>query len=197
MFQWIVDAISGSAWSYAIVFVIALLDAFFPVVPSETVAIAAGVFAGRGDLAIEAVVASAAAGAIVGDNVSYLLGAKLGHPIRRRFFSGRRGAKRIEWAERTIHERGGYLIVIARFIPGGRTAVTFTAGHVRTISWPRFLAYDVVAGVAWGTYASLLGYLGGIAFEKSPWKGLLVAFAIAGGIALAVEGYRYLRGRAA
>ena len=47
MFESIVDAVSGSNWSYLIVFVIAMLDAFFPIVPSEATAIAAGVVAGR------------------------------------------------------------------------------------------------------------------------------------------------------
>ena len=46
VFESIVDAVSGSNWSYLIVFVIAMLDAFFPVVPSEATAIAAGVVAG-------------------------------------------------------------------------------------------------------------------------------------------------------
>lgn len=197
MFDAIVEAVSSSAWTYVIVFAVAAIDAFFPVVPSESTAIAAGVFAGAGDLSIELVIACAAAGAILGDNISYALGAQLGHPLRRRFFSGERGRKRIEWAERTIDERGGYLIVIARFIPGGRTAVTFTSGHVHTMSWPRFFAYDVLAGVLWAAYASLLGYLGGRTFEEEPWKGLVVAFAIAGGIALTVESYRYYRRRTA
>ena len=45
MFESIVDAVSGSDWSYLIVFTIAMLDAFFPIVPSEATAIAAGVVA--------------------------------------------------------------------------------------------------------------------------------------------------------
>jgi membrane-associated protein len=45
VFQSIVDAVSGSNWSYLIVFAIAMLDAFFPIVPSEATAIAAGVVA--------------------------------------------------------------------------------------------------------------------------------------------------------
>ena len=50
MFQQIVDAISGSSWSYAIVFGVAAVDAFFPLVPSEATVITAGVLAASGDL---------------------------------------------------------------------------------------------------------------------------------------------------
>jgi membrane protein DedA with SNARE-associated domain len=52
MFQSIVDTISGSEWSYAVVFGVALLDGFFPLVPSETTVIAAGVLAAHGDTAL-------------------------------------------------------------------------------------------------------------------------------------------------
>src|SRR5262245_48386324 len=113
----LVDKASGSPWTYALVFAIALLDAFFPVVPSETLVITAGVLAGSGDLNILIVIACAAAGAICGDNVSYWLGRTVGEPVERRFFSGERH-KRLEWAQRQLEERGGYLLIIARFIPG-------------------------------------------------------------------------------
>ena len=79
MFESIVDAVSGSNWSYLIVFVIAMLDAFFPIVPSEATAIAAGVVAGTGGLSVELVILAASLGAIVGDNISLR-----GRPLPRR-----------------------------------------------------------------------------------------------------------------
>ena len=87
------------------------------------------------------------------------------------------------------------MILVARFIPGGRTAVTFTAGFVETYPWPRFLLFDVIAGVTWGFYCVLLGYFGGETFEEEPWKGLLLAFGIALAITAIVELVRYLRHR--
>ena len=59
VFQSIVDAVSGSNWSYLIVFAIAMIDAFFPLVPSEATAIAAGVVAGTGGLRVEFVILAA------------------------------------------------------------------------------------------------------------------------------------------
>ena len=184
MFQSIVDAVSGSDWSYLIVFAIAMLDAFFPLVPSEATAIAAGVVAGSGGLSVEVCILAAAAGAFVGDNISFGIGHFLGKRVERRFFSGEKAQERLDWAKRMLDKRGGYLIVVARFIPGGRTATTFTAGFVETFAWRRFLLFDALAAAIWGSYTVLLGYFGGRSFEEEPWKGLLLAF----GIALAVTG---------
>ena len=197
MFESIVDAVSGSDWSYLIVFLIAMLDAFFPIVPSEATAIAAGVVAGTGGLSVEVCIAAAATGAIVGDNISFGIGHFLGHRVERRFFSGEKAQKRLKWAQRTLDERGGYLIVVARFIPGGRTATTFTAGFVETFPWRRFLMFDALAGAIWGAYTVLLGYFGGRSFEKEPWKGLLLAFGIAVAVTVVVEIVRHVRRRRA
>jgi membrane-associated protein len=195
MFQSIVDAISGSDWSYGIVFGIAALDAFFPLVPSETTVIAAGVLAANGDLRIELVFLAAATGAVCGDNVSFWLGKKFGEPVAEKLFRGER-RRHLDRAHRLLEERGGYLIVIARFIPGGRTAATFTAGSLNW-EWTRFIKFDVLAGIVWGGYASLLGYFGGKTFENSPLKGFLVAFGIALVITFGVEAVRWFRKRAA
>lgn len=197
MFESIVDAVSGSDWSYLIVFLIAMLDAFFPIVPSEATAIAAGVVAGTGGLSVEVAILAAATGAIVGDNISFGIGHFLGARVERRFFSGEKAQKRLNWAQRTLDERGGYLIVVARFIPGGRTATTFTAGFVETFPWRRFLMFDALAGAIWGAYTVLLGYVGGRSFEQKPWKGLLLAFGIAVAVTIAVEAVRYVRHRRA
>ena len=187
---------SGSNWSYLIVFAIAMLDAFFPIVPSEATAIAAGVVAGTGGLRVELVILAAALGAILGDNISFAGGHFLGERLNQRFFQGEKAKKRVEWARKLLEERGGYLIVVARFIPGGRTVTTFTAGFVDGMPWHRFIRFDVLAGVIWGAYTVLLGYFGGRTFEEQPWKGLLLAFAIALAVTGVVEAVRHLRRRA-
>jgi membrane-associated protein len=196
VFESIVDAVSGSDWSYLTVFVIAMLDAFFPVVPSEATAIAAGVVAGTGGLRVELVILAAALGAIAGDNISFAGGHFLGEPLNRRFFQGEKAKKRVDWARKLLDERGGYLIVVARFIPGGRTVTTFTAGFVDTMPWHRFIRFDALAGAIWGCYTVLLGYFGGKTFEEEPWKGLLLAFAIALAVTGVIEAVRHLRRRA-
>ncbi|HEY7731703.1 MAG TPA: DedA family protein [Gaiellaceae bacterium] len=197
MFDRLVDAVSGAWWSYPVIFLVAMLDAFFPIVPSETLAITGGVLAGSGDLELWLVILAASTGAIVGDNISYFLGAWVGEHTVKRLFRSEKAHRGFDWAERQLEERGGYLIVIARFIPGGRTAVTFASGYTHAMPWRRFIVYDVIAGVIWGSYTTLLGYFGGKQFEDQPWKGLLLAFGVAVGVAVLIEVVRHLRQRRA
>jgi membrane protein DedA with SNARE-associated domain len=184
----------ASGWAYAVIFLLAVLDAVFPVVPSETSVITAGVVAASGDLNLVLIVAVAASGAFVGDNSAYLLGRRFGARLRERFGTSDKARKRTEWADRQLAERGGQLIAVGRFIPGGRTAVTLAAGTLH-YPWRRFIAFDAAAALIWATYASLLGYFGGHAFE-SPWKGLLLALGVAfAGVVLTELMLRYLRRR--
>jgi membrane-associated protein len=195
VFSQFVDWVSGEWWSYLVVFAASLLDAFFPFVPSETVVITAGVVASSGDLNLLLVIVCAAAGAIAGDNVSYWIGALLGERTVKKLFRSDKARHGFEWAERQLEARGFYLIVIARFIPMGRIAVTFSSGYTHAMPWRRFIVADVVAGFVWATYASLLGYIGGKQFEDAPWKGLILAFVVAVGLAFIVELVRNRRAR--
>jgi membrane-associated protein len=188
--QWV-----SSDWSYVAIFAVAMIDAFFPLVPSETVVITAGVLAGAGDLQLGLVILCASTGAIVGDNISYGLGHWLGEHTVKRWFKGEKSQAGFAWAERQLAQRGTYIIIVARFIPGGRTATTFSAGYIQSFPYRRFIAADVLAGFIWGTYASCLGYFGGKTFEEQPWKGLLLAFVVALALAGAVELVRHRRER--
>src|SRR4029079_15729620 len=193
MFDSLTQYASGSPWTCAFLFAVAALDVIIPFVPSETSVILAGVLPPTGDLMLSRVILFAAAGAILGDNTAYWIGRKAGHRIVARWFKGER-RKRIDAAEEQIKERGVYLIIIGRFIPGGRTVVTLTCGMLE-MTWHRFIRFDVVAGFLWASYAALLGYLGGRAFEEQPWKGFLLAFGIALAITGGVELYRWLKRR--
>jgi membrane-associated protein len=195
VFDSLTEYVSGSPWTYAFLFTISALDAIIPLVPSETSVILAGVLASTGDLVLVLVILFAAAGAIVGDNVSYWIGRKVGHRFVNRFFRGER-RKQVEWAHRQIEQRGGYLIIIGRFIPGGRIVVTLSCGMLE-MPWRRFIAFDVVAGLVWGTYAAMLGYVGGSTFEEDPLKGFILAFVVALLVAGAIEAYRWYRRRRA
>lgn len=166
----------SSLLSYAIAIVLPALDAIFPVVPSETAVIALGVAtAGSADPRIALLVACAAAGAFLGDNLSYLIGRRFGPWAERRFFAGEKGARRRAWATRSLQRFGMQLIIVCRFIPGGRTAVTLTCGLVG-YDRRKFVVATAVAAVMWALYAFFIGRLGGKAFEDKPWVGFLAAF---------------------
>jgi membrane-associated protein len=184
----------ASGWAYVIVFALAVLDVLIPLVPSETAVITAGVVAAAGDLNLALVICAAAAGAFLGDNSAYWIGRRFGKRATDRFFSGEKAQKRLDWAQRQLSERGGELIVVARFIPGGRTAVTLSAGTLE-FPWRRFAAFDAAAALGWALYAALLGYVGGRAFEHAAWKGLLLALGIAFAVTGGIELVRWLRRR--
>lgn len=194
MTQAILDAlhdVMASPWVYLALFALAMLDGFFPVVPAETSVITAGVFAastGAPDLALVIVVA--ALGAFVGDHISYAIGRTTNQRLR----NGKRSGKAFAWAQQALAERGGLVLVVARYIPGGRTACTLTMGAV---AHPRrsFALFDAVAAVSWAVYSGLIGYVGGAAFENDPIKGLLLGLGIAVTITVVVEVVRYLRHR--
>jgi membrane-associated protein len=165
-----------SPLSYLIAILIPALDAIFPVLPSETAIIALGVAtAGSADPRIALLVACAALGAFLGDNLCYLIGRRFGPWVERRFFSSEKGKQRREWAEHSLERFGTQIIIICRFIPGGRTAVTLSCGLIG-YSRRRFVVATAIAAVIWALYAFFLGRLGGQAFEDRPWLGFLVAF---------------------
>jgi len=183
----------SSVLSYALAVALPLLDAIIPVLPSETVIIALGVAtAGSTDPRLALLVACAAAGAFLGDNLCYILGRRFGPRVEGRFFRGEKGARRLAWAERSLGRFGMQLIIVCRFIPGGRTAVTQCCG---IIGYPRrrFVIATAVAAVIWACYAFFLGRIGGRAFEGRPWAGFAVAFGITVVLSGLVEAIRRIR----
>ncbi|WP_308282641.1 DedA family protein [Pseudonocardia nigra] len=136
----------------------------------------------------------AALGAFVGDHVSYFIGRKAGNGLVKRMppDSKRRAAHR--WAAREVAVRGGLALVVARYIPGGRTAVTLTTG---TVGYPlrKFSFFAAIAATSWAIYSGLIGYFGGMAFENDPIRGLLLGLGIAVGVTVVVEVVRYVRRR--
>jgi membrane protein DedA with SNARE-associated domain len=182
MLDSLISLIGNSWWTFPFLFVLAMLDSVVPLIPSETAVIAAGVAAASGDLNLAVVIAFAAAGAVVGDNIGYEIG-KRARPWVLGRFSGPKAAARLVWARNLLARRGVGLIIVARFIPGGRTVVTITCG-MTSMRRRKFVAATIVAGIIWGSYAALLGYFGGKAFEDNHTGAFLLAF----GVALAISG---------
>lgn len=186
------DAVGESLWTYPAIVGAVALDSVIPLAPGEAVAITAGVLAADGELNVMLVFAAAALGGFLGDNFSYWLGASLGRRAERRLFGSERGQRQIGWARRQLEQRGAVIIVAARFIPGGRTATTFSSGALE-MPWRRFAAIDAVAASLWAAYATCLGYFGGTTFRESLWKPLLAAGLVALCVAASAEALRRLK----
>jgi membrane protein DedA with SNARE-associated domain len=173
-----VEAVAQSAWLVPALFVFCALDGVAPVVPSETLAITAGVFAVTGRPNLAAVVAAAALGSFTGDCLSYALGRRFGPAMRARGRPGAHRATPSRRTERLLGRHGGLAVVVARFIPGGRTAVSLTAGAV---GYPpgRFAAWSALASVGWAFYTPLVGYLGGHLTGRNPLHGMVAGIGLA------------------
>lgn len=173
--------LAASPWVFVVLFVFVVVDAFFPPVPSETLVIAVAAYAvSTGGPPLWAIVATAAAGAVVGDSVAYLLGRRL--DVRGwRLLRAQRLQTAFDWAERSLAARPARFIVSARYVPVGRVAVNMTAGAIR-IPVPRFLALASLGGVTWAVYSTVIGIGSGVWLGDHPL--LAMAVGVVGGIAL-------------
>jgi membrane protein DedA with SNARE-associated domain len=153
-----------------------------------------GVAAGQGDQRLLLVIAAGAGGAFLGDNAAYLIGDQMSSWIQRQADRRPKWQTRLDWASEQIHVRGGLLLITARFIPGGRTALTVSSGVTHQ---PRrwFVGWITVAVLIWATYAALLGYLGGKAFEDNHTMAFIVAFSAALGMTVLIEIVRHIRAK--
>ncbi|TWD84311.1 membrane protein DedA with SNARE-associated domain [Kribbella amoyensis] len=184
------EELMASPWIYVTLLGFAALDGFFPAVPSETLVVTAGVFAATGEPNLYGVIAMAAVGAFIGDHVSYLLGRGAGGRMIDRTKPGTKRHAMTSWAHNALAERGGLVLVVARYVPGGRTAVTLTMGAVR---YPvrKFSFFAALAAISWGLYCSLVGFIGGKAFEDNPLKGVILGIGLALAVTLIVEVVRH------
>jgi membrane protein DedA with SNARE-associated domain len=182
------QSLATSPWLLVVVFAVAGLDAVLPFMPSESTVVAVGVLSaatGRPQLAL--LILAAAAGAYLGDRLSYQIGRGSNRAVIARMQRGRRSKLVHDWLHRLLHHRGGMVIVFARYVPGGRSTTAFAAG---VVGYPlgRFCCYTAIAVLLWAVEAALLGYLGGAAFGSDPLVGLAVGWAAA----LAVTGVAVL-----
>jgi membrane-associated protein len=194
VFESLVDLASGSAWTYALVFALATLDVLAPILPSESLVVAAAALSASGRLNVVMVAVAAAAGAFLGDNLAFLCGRLLDTRMRRWLEATPRRRERLRWVEQQLDRRGGTIIVGSRFVPGGRTATMLGAG-VLEMPWRRFVAFDLAAAVIWAFYGTAIGYFGGTAFEDEPVVGVGLALALALVAGAAIEAGRRLVAR--
>jgi membrane-associated protein len=191
------DLLAQPPTAYLILFAIAAGDAVFPALPSESAAILAGVLAAiEPGIALPAVLGAAAFGAFVGDSTSYGLGRFGGRRAQRRFFDGPYAQRGVRWACMQLRLRGAVILLVARFVPGGRTGATFTSGLTK-FHYGRFALFTGIAASLWALYAVLLGYFGGRIFHERPLLAFGVAFGLAALIALASVAVRrvFMRAR--
>lgn len=187
--DFLLETISSSPATYLALVGIVFIDDFIPVAPGDTAMITAGILAANGGLVILLVIAAGAIGGILGDNLFYFLGRRFGPRLADRLLHGERARRFYHRAREQISVRGVTIVIVGRFIPGGRSVTTFACG---TASYPyrRFLVGDSVAAVAWATYTALLGFVGGNAFRDALWQPLLIGLGVAFVLGFGAEALR-------
>jgi len=188
------DELSENWWFLLIIFTIALLDSVLPIVPGETTVIIGGVAAGQGNQSLALVIFAGASGAFIGDNLAYTIGHRFKGAVD--LWASRKPSRRarLDGAAQQIRKRGGMLLITARFIPGGRTLLTVSSGITeQDRRW--FAGWIAVAATIWASYAALLGFFFGQAFEDNHTIAFWLAFATALVITGMIELVRWLRER--
>ncbi|GAA4657041.1 DedA family protein [Arthrobacter cryoconiti] len=169
---------SAQWWIIPLVALFCLIDGFFLFLPSETAIVALSSISARtGSPNIWLLIMGASIGAIIGDNIAYFLGRKLGTD-RFKWMRKPKGAKAFAWAGRELEKRGAILIFTARYIPVGRVAVNFTAGATH-FPWRRFVVLDGIAVVTWAGYSVAIGTFAGRWVHHNPLLGVGIAIAFA------------------
>ncbi len=135
-----------------------LLVGFF--LPGDSLLFTAGFLASQDLLNPWLLIAGAAVGAVLGDNVGYATGKHFGPRLFSRPDSWLFHRDHLAKAQRFFERHGGKALVLARFMPVIRTFTPITAG-MGAMHYPRFLGYNLVGGVLWTVILTLLGfYLG-------------------------------------
>ncbi len=160
-------------------------------VPGETALIVAGALASRGDLSLPLVIASGAAGAIVGDNIGFLIG---GRGLRWLLTTGGRWRRERAWlvaeGERFFARHGPKAVLLARWLPGLRLFGAWFAGG-SGMRWRVFAFWNVIGGVAWSASVGGGAYLLG---RAAAWAFGLVGLAL-GTLAVVALGAGFTRRR--
>jgi membrane protein DedA with SNARE-associated domain len=181
---------------YVLLFVLVMAESSGVPIPGETALIAAGVLASRGKLKIELVIASAALGAIIGDNIGYWVGHKGARRLLVRPGRFRRERLAVLQVGEPFFERHGpKAVFFGRFVLGLRVWASWLAGATR-MGWRSFVFWNACGGITWATGVGLLAYsLGHSASSALEAFGI---FALVALLAAAVSGglFLYLRRRA-
>jgi undecaprenyl-diphosphatase len=201
MLKYLLDLVASVGhWSYLVIGVAAALEcaAFIGlVIPGESLVLASGFFAHEGMLSLGAVIGAAGVGAVLGDNLGYQLGCRLGRDWLLRH--GRRlgvTERRLGRAERFFARHGPKAVFLGRFVGFARALVPFVAGTSR-MPYARFIVYNALGAALWTAGCAVLGYAVGASWRVAEaWIGRVGIGLGAVAVLAAVLVWRRRRGRA-
>lgn len=150
-------------WTYLILFLIIFCETGLvvtPILPGDSLLFAIGNFAAIGSLRVEYLFIGLSVAAILGDTVNYAVGHYMGPKVFQRKNSRIFKKEYLDKTHRFYEKYGAKTIIFARFVPIVRTFAPFVAG-IGAMSYPRFLAYNVIGGITWIGLFVFAGYFFG------------------------------------
>ncbi|WP_329495131.1 DedA family protein [Kitasatospora herbaricolor] len=184
----IITTLVGSSWICAVALFAVLGDAFLPFIPSGTLVILAVLNTARIDGAPLMLAAGVAMASFLGDLLLLSLARRGAPSVRRRLEHRPQLAASVARVQEALDGRttgaAAAIVVVARFVPAGRTVLDLAMGH--SPSHPRkFLRWSALAALIWAAYIVTLGWLNSHWFDTA-WLSLAVSCAAATTISAAV-----------
>ena len=155
-------------YGYVAVFVLVGLESLGIPLPGETILITAGIYAGTTHkLSIWGVFAVAAAGAIIGDNIGFLIGDRGGYRLLRRYgHYVRADESKVKVGRYVFDRQGPKVVFFGRFVSVLRTYAAFLAGTLK-MHWRKFLPYNASGGIIWAAIYAFAAYGLGNSINKA------------------------------
>jgi len=185
-------------WTYLILFLIIFCETglvITPILPGDSLLFAAGAFAAIGALDAGWLFILLSIAAIAGDSVNYGIGNYLGPKIFHREEVRFLNREYLDRTHRFYEKHGGKTIIIARFMPIIRTFAPFVAG-IGTMSYMRFISYNVVGGIVWIASFVFGGYFfGNIPLVKKNFTLVILAIIFLSVLPGIIEFFRQRNGK--
>lgn len=159
-FEWIVSNYSDSI--YIVLFLVIFIETglvVMPFLPGDSLLFMAGMYSKIGNLNLTYLLFFLSVAAVLGDNINYWIGRRIGLGVFEWKIRGRQLVKEsyLKKTEDFFEKRGVFAIIMARFVPIVRTFTPFAAG-VGKMNYRKFLMFDIIGGVLWICSMTLAGY---------------------------------------
>lgn len=186
---------SYGLWTYGVLFLIIFAETglvVMPLLPGDSLLFAAGAFCAKPEtgLSVHLMAGLLFVAAFLGDTLNYWAGHKIGPAVFKREDSIWLRKKHLERAHEFFEKYGGRAVILARFVPIVRTFVPFIAG-VGSMTYPRFLAYNLIGGFVWIYFFTYAGFFfGNQPFVQQNFKLVILAIIILSVVPIVVEFFR-------
>ena len=181
-----------ATYGYWAVLVVVMMESAGIPVPGETILVSAAIYAGTTHkMQIEWVIAAAACGAIMGDNIGFWVGREFGRHVVDRFGSYvGLDERRMKLGQYLFDRHGGKIVFFGRFVAFLRAFAALLAG-INRFPPLRFFAFNAAGGIVWASVFGLGGYVLGESIHRI--AGPIGWFGLACAVIAAVIGWRFFK----